>query len=243
MRIEIYVQARMGSTRLSGKVMMPILGKPLLEFLIERLKQVKEADAIAILTTTQPADDVIVMYCQKVGILCYRGPEDDVLGRYYQVAAERKPDAVVRITADCPLIDPDVVDLAISTFRQCYPAVDYVSNCLEHTFPRGLDVEVFSYQALEEAYFKARKTSEREHVTSYINSRPEHFKLKNIAGSQNLSHYRLTVDTIEDFTLIRLIFENLWPNHRNFRLNDILALMKKNPEWFQINSHIKQKLL
>jgi spore coat polysaccharide biosynthesis protein SpsF len=241
MKVEIYVQARMRSTRLPGKVMKTILGKPLLGYLIERLKQVKEADAFAILTTTHPDDDVIESYCQQEGILCYRGPEKDVLTRYYQVAQERKPDAIVRITSDCPLIDPDIVDQVIQIYRKDYPHEDYVSNSLERTYPRGLDTEIFSFQALEEAFKKAIKEEEREHVTLYIYQHPEQFRLKNVSNSTFLSEYRWTVDTSEDFTLIRLILENLYPIHPSFRLKDVLCLLQKNPEWNKINAHIQQK--
>lgn len=243
MRIEIFVQARMGSTRLPGKVMMPVLGRPLLDYLLERLAQVKEASAIAVLTTHQSIDDSIVSFCQQKGIPCYRGPEDDVLARYYQVAKERRPDAIVRITADCPLIDPDIVDQVIHTYSSFFPSYDYVSNSLQRTYPRGLDTEVFSFQALEQAFHQAGELAEREHVTPYLYRHPEKFRLYNIASPCSLAHYRWTVDTVEDFTLIRLILEHLYATHPHFRLNDILQLLHQHPQWNLINAHIEQKVM
>lgn len=243
MKTEIYVQARMGSTRLPGKVMLPVLNKTLLEYLLERLADVKEADTIAILTTTNPADDNIVSFCKERNILCYRGSEENVLERYFEVAKKRKPDAIIRITSDCPLIDPDIVDKTIKAYKENFPSYDYVSNSLEHTFPRGLDVEVFSYTALEETFKNAIREDEKEHVTPYIYRHPEKFKLKNIYSDQDLSSLRLTVDTKEDFKLIRLILEHLYPQKPHFRLRDILELLRNHPNWIEINANIQQKKL
>jgi spore coat polysaccharide biosynthesis protein SpsF len=241
MKVEIYVQARMGSTRLPGKVLMPVLGKPLLSYLVERLRKVTEADAIAILTTTQKEDDLIVNVCKELDVLCYRGPEDDVLQRYYQVAKKRRPDTVVRITADCPLMDPAIVDEVINTFRSEWPQWDYISNSFESTFPRGMDVEVFSFAALEKAALNATTAAEHEHVTPYIYGHRELFRMRNVSCNTNLSNLRLTVDTPEDFHLIKLIFEHLYPENSNFRLRDIVHLLNLNPDWEKINAHIKQK--
>ncbi len=243
MKVEIYVQARMGSTRLPGKVLMPVLGKPLLSYLVERLRRVTEADAIAILTSTQKEDDLIVNVCKELNVLCYRGPEDDVLERYYQVAKKRRPDTVVRITADCPLIDPEIVDEVISTFRKEWPQWDYISNAFEPTFPRGMDTEVFSFAALEMAALNAKSPHEHEHVTPYIYGHRDLFRMRNVPCKTNLSNYRLTVDTPEDFKLIKLIFEHLYPVLPNFHLRDIIDLLKVHPDWEKINAHIKQKTI
>ncbi len=243
MHVEIFVQARMGSTRLPGKVMLPVMGKPLLEYLMERLKQVREADELAVLTTTQPDDDQIMAFCQQRGILCYRGPEEDVLTRYHQIAIQRHPDAIVRITADCPLIDPDIVDQVIRSYRETFPTYDYLSNSLIRTYPSGLDTEIFSFQALNRAFQEAKEPAEREHVTLYFYRHPEQFHLKNIASPILLGHHRWTVDTLDDFILIRLILEHLYPSSPLFRLKDILHLLQRHPEWNQINAHIKQKPL
>lgn len=243
MRIEAYVQARMGSTRLPGKVLKKIMNRPLLDILIERLRQAKEIRGIVVLTTLQLEDDKIVKFCQEHTIDCFRGPEEDVLSRYYQAAAQRKPEGIVRITSDCPLIDPDIVDEVVKAFRKGRPGIDYVSNSLERTFPRGLDVEVFSFGALEKAHLNAIKPEEREHVTPYFYRHPELFQLENIAMTPSYAQHRWTVDTPEDFALIKLILENLYPKNPNFRLRDILALLAQHPDWSKLNAHIEQKKL
>lgn len=243
MHIEAFIQARMRSTRLPGKVLKEVLGKPLLEFLIERLASSKELDAIVVLTTREMADDSIAAFCEERKIPCFRGSEDDVLDRYYQAALQRGVDGIVRITADCPLIDPDIVDQLVETFRRGYPKIDYVSNSLERTFPRGLDVEVFSFEALEKAFHHAIYPEEREHATVYLCRHPELFKLKNIEHVPSLGHHRWTVDTPEDFALISLILENLYSIQPQFRLNDILDLLSHHSEWMKLNAHIEQKKL
>lgn len=241
MRIEAYIQARMGSTRLPGKVLKKVLDKPLLAFLVERVAQSKEIDEMMILTTDQSEDDVIAQFCNENHLLCFRGSEEDVLDRYYQAALLRCPEGIVRITADCPLIDPEVIDQVVRTFREAHSLIDYVSNSLERTFPRGLDVEVFSFKALEESFQHAVQPEEREHVTLYLYRHPEIFHLKNIAHYPSLAHYRWTVDTPEDFALVRLILEHLYPVCPSFRLNDILQLLAKHPDWMKLNAHIQQK--
>ena len=240
MHIEAFIQARMGSTRLPGKVLKTVLGKPLLEYLVERIAQTKEIDDFVILTSHEKSDDPIVSFCHKHNIAAYRGSEDDVLDRYYQAALLRKPDGIVRITADCPLIDPDVIDQVVQIFRQD-PHVDYISNAFERTFPRGLDVEVFSFHALQQAAQQAIRPEEREHVTVYMYRHPEIFKLKNVAHKPSMGNYRWTVDTPEDFALIRLILENLYPSNPHFRMKDILRLLAQHPTWSELNAHIEQK--
>lgn len=243
MRIEAFIQARMGSTRLPGKVLKLVNGKSLFDYQIERLKQAREIDEIVVLTSLNALDDAIEVFCKERNILCFRGSEDNVLERYYQAALQRAPDGVVRITADCPLIDPEVVDQVVKAFRQHFPSFDYISNSLERTFPRGLDVEVFSYQALEKAFKSAIRPEELEHVTVYLYHHSDLFKLKNIAHHPSLDRHRWTVDTPEDFELVSLILTHLYPKHPQFRLNDVLVLLTEHPEWIQINAHIEQKKL
>lgn len=243
MRIEAFIQARMGSSRLPGKVLKKVLGRSLLDFLVERLVESKEIDKIVILTTHEVADDAIAAFCKEKKISIFRGSEEDVLDRYYQAALVYKPDGIVRITADCPLIDPQIVDQVIRVFREGYSQIDYVSNTLEKTFPRGLDVEVFSFHALRQAFRLAIRPDEREHVTLFLYRHPELFKLKNVACKRVLSHYRWTVDTPEDFALIRLILENLYPSDPHFGLNDVLQLLIQHPGWSKLNAHIEQKKL
>jgi spore coat polysaccharide biosynthesis protein SpsF len=244
MVIEIFVQARMGSTRLPGKVMKKILDKPLLAFQIERLKQVKEANALVVLTTLEKEDDLIWDFCQEQKIDCFRGQSADVLDRYYQAAKKRElksTDAIVRITSDCPLIDPTIIDEIILFYHT--HQYDYVSNGLERTYPRGLDVEVFSFQALEEAWTQSLKQEEREHVTPYIYRHPEMFRLKNIVLSPAAAQYRWTVDTPEDFALIKLILEHLYPINPHFHMKDVLDIVERHPEWSKLNAHIEQRKL
>ncbi|MBA3957014.1 MAG: glycosyltransferase family protein [Parachlamydiaceae bacterium] len=241
MQVAIFVQARMGSTRLPGKVMMPVLGKPLLEFLTERLARSSEANSYRILTTTESIDDPIADFCHSNHIPCFRGPNEDVLSRYYQAAQLYPADAFVRITADCPLIDPALIDQVISTFRKEHHLYDYMSNSLVRTFPRGMDVEIFTSEALTKAFQNAPSASEREHVTLYMYQNPQKFRCKNIPSPTNLQQYRLTVDTPEDYTLIKLILEDLYPRCPQFTLSDIITLLKSHSDWLLINAHVQQK--
>lgn len=243
MRVEAFIQARMGSSRLPGKVLKKVLNRPLLDFLVERVKDCQEIDNIVILTTYLEEDDLIASFCEDKKLCCFRGSKENVLERYYQASLKNNPNGIVRITADCPLIDPEVVDQVVKAFRHQYPKIDYVSNCLERTFPRGLDVEVFSHEALHRAYQNGHRPDEKEHVTVYIYRHPDLFKLLNVSHIQSLSSYRWTVDTPEDFELIRLILEHLYVHKPHFRLNDILTLLSYHPEWNKINAHIEQKKL
>lgn len=235
----IIVQARMASTRLPGKVMLPLAGQSMLARLLERLHHVKKADALVVATTINPLDDVIALWCQSHGVACRRGSEDDVLSRYASAASAAGGDVVVRVTADCPLLDPVLVDQAIAAFEtgEC----DYLSNMLPPSWPYGMAIEVFSAQALMEANREATLAAEREHVTPFIYWHPERYRIKNLASSQNLSHHRWTVDTAEDYKLVKLIFENLYPGQPNFSMADVLSLLDAHPDWLKINQHIEQK--
>ncbi|HEU0258045.1 MAG TPA: glycosyltransferase family protein [Burkholderiales bacterium] len=235
MSTAIVVQARMGSSRLPGKVLKDIAGRPMLSYQMERLRRVKRAERIVVATTDQPADDAVERFCQKEKIACVRGSEHDVLARYH-LAIERFPaDVVVRITADCPLIDPAIVDEAIAAYEP-----DYVSNMLETTYPYGMAVEVFSAQALREAHREAKDPAEREHVTPFIYRHPERYRLRSLTMAPNLSHHRWTVDTPEDFELVSRLLKTLKPH---FTLQDVLAVLDKHPDWCAINAHVEQKAL
>ena len=225
----------MGSTRLPGKVLKDIAGRPMLSYQMERLRRVKRAERIVVATTDQPADDAVERFCQKEKIACVRGSEHDVLARYH-LAIERFPaDVVVRITADCPLIDPAIVDEAIAAYEP-----DYVSNMLEITYPYGMAVEVFSAQALREAHREAKDPAEREHVTPFIWRRPQRYRLKSLTMAPNLSHHRWTVDTPEDLELVSRLLKTLKPH---FTLQDVLAILDEHPDWCAINAHVEQKAL
>ena len=237
----VIVQARMGSTRLPGKVLEEVMEKPLLSYLVERLRRLKSTQNIVIATTTNPNDQAIVDFCHFEEVPLHRGSEENVLERYYQAAKNFETDTVVRITADCPLIDPLVVDKVINYYSENFPAYDYVSNSITRTFPRGMDVEVFSFKSLEAAHKEASLAEEKEHVTPFIYRRPNRFKIGSYVYPMNESQYRWTVDTAEDFELVSKILEALYPMKKEFTLEDILALLKKHPEWSNINAHIKQK--
>lgn len=242
-KIVAIIQARMGSTRLSGKVMKKLCGKSVLEHDIERIKQSKQIDNIIIATTINDNDDIIEKEALQCGVKCFRGSEDDVLSRYYYAAKGDNADTVVRITSDCPLFDPKVLDQMIDYYDK--HDYDIVTNAgidiSQRTFPRGLDAEIFSYVVLKQAYEHATEKYQREHVTPYI-----YENAKNIyyyQNSINYSKYRWTLDTQEDWKLIQTIYEYLYHGIHDFYLNDIINLMMEHPELHDINKDIEQKKL
>lgn len=237
----IVVQARMLSTRLAGKVMKRVLEKPLLHYLIERLRLVPCVEGICIATSHNPADDIIADFCNQEGVHAIRGSEEDVLSRYHAAAEAFGLEAIIRITSDCPLIDPEVIYKALCCFHQNYAAVDYLSNTLERTFPRGMCVEIFRTEALKKAFFEAKLASEREHVTPYIIKNSKVFRLASLVQAEDESSFRLTVDTPEDFSLIKKLLEELYPKNCQFLLKDIIHLLKKHPELAKLNAHVVQK--
>jgi spore coat polysaccharide biosynthesis protein SpsF len=237
--VVLVVQARMGSTRLPGKVLAAIAERPMLSFQLERLRHCREIDRIVIATTTQPADDAIARFCAAERVACVRGSEHDVLSRYADAARCNDASVVVRVTADCPLIEPTLVDEAVATFR--VGGFDYVSNMLEPSWPYGMAVEVFSRRALDEAHAEASDPAEREHVTPFIYWRPERYRLKSMRRPTDLSAHRWTVDTPEDLELVSRILVALYPRRPEFTLQDVLDILRQHPEWEQINRHVPQK--
>ncbi len=238
MKIVIIVQARMTSTRLPGKVLKVVMGKPLLEYQIERLRRIKSVDEIVIATTTNDTDQPIVDFCNRLSVPYFRGSEEDVLARYHGAAEKHNADIVVRITSDCPVIDPAVCEEAITYFLNNQDQYDYVR--LEQ-YPRGLDAEVFSYKTLDECFKEATDNPDREHVTPFIYRHPERYRVKHVKCNEDFSHHRWTVDTTEDFELVKCIIEELYPINPKFNFDDMLDIMKKNPEWYYINRAVKQK--
>lgn len=232
------LQARMTSTRLPGKVMMSILGKPMFIRQIERIKRSKRIDRLILATSTDESDDIIEKVAKEYGIECYRGSLDDVLDRFYQVAKAYKPEHVVRLTADCPLTDWEVIDQIID--KHLKENNDYTSNTIEPTFPDGLDAEILNFKALEEAWKKGEKISDRDNVTIYVYRRPEQFKLGSIKNNVDLSKLRWTVDEPEDFELIEKIYNSLYPENNSFLTQDILDLIAENPELESINSKFER---
>lgn len=243
MRSVIIVQARMTSTRLPGKVLKTVLGKTLLEYLFDRLDRVTQADGFMVATTTNGTDDPIIDLCQRRGVPTWRGSESDVLARYHGAAVEAKADVVVRITSDCPLLDPAIVDDAIACFKHNRDRFDYVSNALRPGYPLGMAVEVFPFEVLNAAHLEAADGDEREHVTPFIYRRPDRFRIGHLERVQGLEQHRWTVDTQEDFELVSRILEALVPVRPDFTLEDIVATLKENPEWSLLNAHVMQKKL
>jgi spore coat polysaccharide biosynthesis protein SpsF len=239
MNTVVIVQARMTSTRLPGKVLLPLGGEPMLTRLVERLRRVKHADAIVVATTTNASDDAIVALCEQLGVAHHRGSKHDVLSRYAEAAALHHADGVVRITADCPLIDPALIDQVIA--RYWVGDADCVSNMLPPSWPYGMAVEVFSAKALAEAHAEARQAAEREHVTPFLYAHPERYRLHNVASPIDLSAQRWTVDTPEDHALVQRLFDAVFPAKPEFTLADLQAAMQAHPDWLAINQHIVQK--
>lgn len=233
MNILAILQARFSSTRLPGKVLKPIFGRPMLALQIERVLQSKMIDQLIIATSTDRSDDAIEKLCQQINIQCFRGNLNDVLDRFYQAALSWKPTHIVRLTGDCPLIDPEVIDSVISFYQT--GGYDYASNTLQPTFPDGLDVEAFRFSVLEQAWNEAKLPSQREHVTPFINSHPERFRVANYNNGEDLSRLRWTVDEPEDFELITKIYDALYPHKPDFRMADILDLMQRMPELLSLN--------
>ena len=229
------IQARMGSSRLPGKSLAEIEGKPMLWHVAQRVKRATLVDRVVVATSSQSTDDVIEEMCRKYEIACYRGSEDDVLDRFYQAALAVKAAQVVRITADCPLIDPEVIDRVIRRFRD--DDLDYVSNAMVRSYPDGLDTEVFSFAALEQAWRWTRKVSDREHVTPYLRS--ERFRTSNVENDPQFMHlrYRWTVDEPRDLEFIRAIYR-AFRGQEHFGMKDILKLLEDNPALEKINSQI-----
>jgi spore coat polysaccharide biosynthesis protein SpsF len=222
------LQARASSTRLPGKVLKPILGRPMLALQIERVGRSRRIDKLLVATSLDTSDDPIAALCRESGVSCFRGSLDDVLDRFYQAAAELKPASVVRLTGDCPLADPVVIDQLIQL--HIARRDDYTSNTLTRTFPDGLDAEVMRFACLETAWREAALPSEREHVTPFIYHHSQRFKLGGLNQADDLSHWRWVVDEPADFAFISRIYEALYPTNPAFTTADVLKLLRENPD-------------
>jgi spore coat polysaccharide biosynthesis protein SpsF len=227
------LQARMSSTRLPGKVLLPLLGRPMMERQIERVRRSRRMDRLIVATTVDPADDAIVALAAELGVECCRGSVDDVLDRYFQAAALLRPSHVVRLTADCPLADWNLIDRAVDFALA--GRFDYASNTLRPTWPDGLDVEVMTFSALETAWDEARSPVEREHVTPFIVACLERFRHGSLERDTDLSAMRWTVDEPSDFEFVSRVYEALYPGDPAFRTEDILELLRQRPELMTIN--------
>lgn len=226
------IQARMGSSRLPGKVLMPIDGeKTVLFYVLNQLKFCKLVDKIVVATTNLEEDDILANHVQALGYDCFHGSPNDVLDRYYNCAKHFSFSTIIRVTSDNPLIDPQLIDLLVKEFSN--NSFDYVSNSLERTYPHGIEAEIFSFKSLETSWKEAALPSEREHVTPYIQKHPEKFSIHNIKQEKNYSHLRCTVDRINDIKLVKLIFSKI--QKRPILISDIISLYDKEPELFELN--------
>jgi spore coat polysaccharide biosynthesis protein SpsF len=229
------LQARMTSTRLPGKVMRPLLGKPMLARQIERIKRANLIDRLIIATSEHASDDCIATLAAETGISCYRGALDDVLDRFYQAAKTFTPLHVVRLTGDCPLADPALIDRVIE--HHLHGHYDYTSNTIEPTFPDGLDVEVFTFSSLATAWENAKTPSAREHVTLFIYSTPERYRIGSYKSPNDLSSLRWTVDEPADFILVQFIYQSLYPTKPAFTTSDVIDLLEQQPELKTMNTN------
>jgi spore coat polysaccharide biosynthesis protein SpsF len=230
----------MGSTRLPGKVLKDLAGETMLTRVVQRLRRATKITDLLVATTDLPADDAIVAECRKSSVPVSRGDQDDVLDRYFRAAQLTKAEVVVRITSDCPLIDPEITDKTIAAFLDARP--DYASNVLTRTYPRGLDTEVMSVGALERAWRQSQKKHEREHVTPYIYEHPAEFKLLSVASDEDYSQHRWTVDTPEDLEFVRAVYGH-FEKDAAFSWRDILKVLERHRALAELSRAVVQQTL
>jgi len=238
MNIVTVIQARMGSTRLPNKVMMPLAGSPLILRMVERVKASSYTGTIVVATTIDKNDDNLYNLCREEKIEVFRGNSTDLLDRHYRTGLKYNADVVVKIPSDCPLIDPAVISKVLQYFEDNYDYFDYVSNLHPATYPDGNDVEVIPMEILEIVWRSASRSFEREHTTPYIWERPERFKIGNVAWETDLDYsmtYRWTIDYEEDYNFIKSVYDELYPENNLFGLQDILLLLEKKPYLKKIN--------
>jgi len=226
-------QARMGSTRLPGKVLMDLSGEPMLARVVERTRRARTVDEVVVATSTLPADDRIARLCESREWACFRGSELDVLDRYYQAALRFGAEVVVRVTSDCPLIDPELIDQHVQTLLERISETDFVTNMLQQSFPLGLAVEAMPIDVLARMNRMSRTSQLREHVTTIAYERPEWFRIEHIRHAIDLSEMRWTVDTAEDLEFVRRIFAHF--GHDHFKWKEVLPVLDEHTEWSDIN--------
>ena len=231
--IAALLQARMSSSRLPGKVLAPLLGRPMIARHLERLARATRLDRIVVVTSTDPGDDPLVALCRELGVECFRGSLDDVLDRFHAALAGLGADHCVRLTADCPLADPALID-ALIDFHLA-GAYEYSSNCERRTYPDGLDVEIVRVDVLDRAWREARERTDREHVTTYIRRQPGVFRIGGMVNDEDLGALRWTVDDPDDLEFVRRVYAELYPADPAFGWRDVLALVRSRPEIAGIN--------
>ena len=232
------LQARMSSRRLPGKVLRPILGRPMLALQLERLRRCRRIDRLIVATSTDPSDDPIGALCEREGIGYFRGNLGDVLDRYYQAALACRPDHVVRVTADCPLADPPLIDRVVRFHIE--GNYDFTSNAIVRTFPVGLDVGIFRLAVLADAWREAKRPEEREHVTLFTRRNGARYRIGAYRDTQDRSHYRWTVDEQADFDLVRMVYERLYPVDPAFGTDEIYRLLERDPALMEVNRGVRQ---
>ena len=244
MKRVIVIQARMTSTRLPGKVLMDLAGRPMLAQQLRRLARCRQADEIVVATTTNATDNPVVAVAQDEGVRWFRGSETDVLARYVGAAREAKADVVVRVTADCPLIDPEESDRVIEALASQRERWDYASNVVGRTFPQGLDTEAMYMDVLERLSRLAQSASAREHVTYYLlNEQPKFFNIRSVTDTENNSDLRWTVDMPQDLEMVRRLYEELNLGERAVGYRELLAYVRANPAVAAVNAGVAQRAL
>ncbi|MBC8153160.1 MAG: glycosyltransferase family protein [Bacteroidetes bacterium] len=237
--ILVVVQARMTSSRLPGKVLLPLLGEPLLVRMVERLRMAETPFQIVVATSTDPADDILETICRDYRIECFRGDRDDCLDRHYRVAVQYSADIVVKIPSDCPLIDPRIIDQVLGVYLANPDRYDFVSNLHPPTWPDGNDVEIMTLDCLKATWQEATKPLEREHTTPYIWDRPGRFRIGNVVWSTGLDYamsHRFTIDYPADYKFIEQVFLELYPENAAFSCEDIVDLLERQPEIYRLNA-------
>jgi spore coat polysaccharide biosynthesis protein SpsF len=237
-KVVTIIQTRISSTRLPGKVLLPVCKQPLLIRMIERVSSAKHVGQLVVATTHLEEDNLIVELCKQNNIETFRGSKYDLLDRHYQCALNYKADVVVKIPSDCPLIDPATIDYVIHSFLNSDEKFDYISNLHPATYPDGNDVEVMSFDALENAWINAHAKLELEHTTPYLWENPDKFKIGNVNWEMGLDYsmtHRWTIDYLEDYQFISAIYEELYPENKYFTINDILRLLMDKPQLKEIN--------
>ena len=240
-KIAAIIQARMTSTRLPCKVLMDIEGKPMLWHVVNRLKFSEKLDDIILAIPDTKESNVLEQFSKENKLKYFKGSEDDVLSRYYEAAKKFKCDVVVRITSDCPLIDPQVVDLVIE--KHLNSGADYTSNVFKRTFPRGLDTEVFNFRTLKKIHKESKEPYQREGVNEYIYENQGMFRLASVECDKDFSYMRWTVDEIKDLEFVREIYKRLYKKEKVFLMDDIVVLLKQYPKLMNINKDVKQKAI
>lgn len=234
-KITVMIQARVSSARLPRKVLAKIEKKPMIWHVINRVKKIKSVQQIALITTVDEEDKILLKIAKENDIIGFSGNRLDVLDRHYQCAKQINADPIVRITSDCPLVDPKLVEKIIQFYLK--NNYDFVSNAIKPSYPDGLDVEVFSFSALEKATEKAKKSYDKEHVTTYFIRHPDQFRIYNYQNEKDLSSFRWTVDRIEDLKFVRAIYSKMRPK-KIFFMNDVLKILKRNSSMLEINKGI-----